>query len=128
MRVYVSGPMTGKPGKNEPLFRFAEQIITGLGHTPLLPHDIEAPEHEGECPPGYPAAQSGHTSACFLRADLEYMLGYADAVLMLPEWERSIGARLEHDVASRCGMPIVYYFDIQTDHGAAVALHPLGIL
>ena len=32
MRIYISGPMTGKPDLNEPLFRSTEERLRGMGH------------------------------------------------------------------------------------------------
>ena len=32
MRIYISGPMTGKPDLNEPLFRNTEHRLRELGH------------------------------------------------------------------------------------------------
>lgn len=107
MHFYISGPMAGKEASNLPAFRAAAARLASLGHTYQIPHDITPWQHGGECPPGY-ASNEGHTSACLLRGDLFWLITQAEALYMLRGWENSIGARLEHEVASRCGFPIFY--------------------
>jgi hypothetical protein len=107
VRVYISGPMSGKEDGNIAEFRRAATAVRWRGHSPQIPHDCAPWRHGGECPPGY-VHNLDHTSACFLRGDLLWLLSNAEAVLMLRGWEYSIGARLEHDVASRCGLKIYY--------------------
>lgn len=112
-KMYVSGPITGMPNGNVDTFRAAERYLAGLGYHVVVPHDLMPYEHDGSaCPPSY-ARGSGkgsneHTSAaCFLRADLIGLLA-CDAIFMLRGWERSVGARLEFDVAALCGFEIYY--------------------
>lgn len=107
MRIYIAGPITGYPDLNESAFRHEAERLRAVGHEPVIPHDIEAHEHEGDCPPTYSKPMPGHGSACFLRADIKTLLE-CDAVRMLPGWEHSVGARLEHSVAAHCGIPIAY--------------------
>ena len=40
MRVYCSGPMTGKPDLNRPAFDAAEKRLTAQGHFVINPHRI----------------------------------------------------------------------------------------
>lgn len=42
MRVYISGPMTGKPDHNRPAFDAAEKRLTAQGHFVINPHRISA--------------------------------------------------------------------------------------
>jgi hypothetical protein len=104
--IYLSGPMAGRPDLNEPAFRRAAKAISQHPNQldVIVPHDIEAPSHEGDCPASY-AKNGPHSAACYLRADLAVML-VADAVVMMPGWEASVGARLELSVAAACGIPV----------------------
>lgn len=106
MKVYLSGPIAGRIDENKPAFLRAATAVRVRGHEAVVPFDIPAYLHEGPCPSGYAVAQ-GHTSACWLRADLAVLLA-CDAVLMLVDWEVSVGASLEHQVAALCGIPILY--------------------
>lgn len=106
MRVYISGPIDGHEDQNRAAFEAAAGRIQRLGHTPVLPLAIPAWQHEGICPPGYTTG-AGHSSACWLRADLVVML-QCDAITMLSGWERSRGATLEHSVALMTGLPVYH--------------------
>ena len=41
MRIYISGPMTGKPDLNEPLFRSTEERLREMGHEVFNPHSMQ---------------------------------------------------------------------------------------
>ena len=48
-----------------------------------------------------------------MRADLQMLLD-CDAICMMDGWEESKGCKLEHDVASTCGLTVYYESDIRT--------------
>lgn len=48
MRVYIAGPIAGKPNGNREKFQQAADLLVGLGYEPVNPHDIPA-NHEGPC-------------------------------------------------------------------------------
>jgi hypothetical protein len=102
--------MNGHPDHNEPAFRRAALFLTHEQQAvPLVPHDVEPYEHEGPCPASHPAeTTSDHGVACFLRRDLVAMLSRCDGIYVLRGWERSIGARLEVQVAAACGLLIEF--------------------
>lgn len=110
MKIYISGPIAGYPEFKE-IFESAAVHLRSLGYEVVNPCDILPYPHMGECPKGY-ATANGHSSACYLRTDLEALLT-CDAVFMLPKWEQSVGARLEHSVAAHCGLLI---YSIHTTH------------
>ncbi len=45
--------------------------------------------------------------AVWLKGDLE-LLRRCDGILMTPDWERSSGARAEHELAQALGIPVYY--------------------
>jgi hypothetical protein len=106
LRIYVSGPIAGKPEANRQEFDEAARLVRMAGGDPVVPHDI-VPDHVGECPPDPIMGSDGHTWPCHLRYDLLEML-CCDGVVMLPGWERSHGSRLEHQVASVAALPVHY--------------------
>lgn len=107
--VYVCGPMSDYPEHNEPAFRAAAREVSERGALPVIPHAIDAVEHEGPCPRSHGATVTGdHGVACYLRADLVYMLRHCDEVYVLRGWEASVGARLEVQVAAACGLPLEF--------------------
>lgn len=109
--VYIAGPMTGYPNLNQDTFRRVARLVQGVGYTAIVPHDIEAYPHTGDCPVAYSdhpgqARTAEHAATCYLRADLRAMLT-CDIVLLLDNWHASVGARLEHEAAVTCGIPTV---------------------
>jgi hypothetical protein len=108
MRIYIAGPISGFPERNEPAFRRAARELARRGHVPVVPLDIKPWSHPTDvpCPDGY-NVEDGHSSACWLRADLRVLLE-CHAVYMLAGWERSQGASIEHRVAVTCGLQLYY--------------------
>lgn len=90
MKLYISGPMTGRPQLNYPAFFQAEEELKSYGF-------------EISNPAQYP--DNGETWAECLRRDLKDLLE-CDGVATLPGWSRSKGARLEVNVARRLGMEV----------------------
>jgi hypothetical protein len=91
MRLYVSGPMTGKPDLNKPAFAEAAGALHAAGFDVVNP-----------------AAWTGgpdYSWEDYMRVDLRLLLD-CDGVAVLPGWLRSRGARLEVHVARNLGLPI----------------------
>ena len=88
--IYLSGPMTGLPHGNRPAFLEAAQSLRARGFRVINPAEYGSPEDDW-----YAA----------MRRDIR-MLMDADAVVTLPGWERSRGARLEVYVACQLNMPV----------------------
>lgn len=93
---YVSGPMSGMPDHNFPAFAAKAAELRAEGKTVINPAEL-------------PGEGDEHPWEWFLRRDLIAMLeGGAEIIEMLPGWEQSRGAQLEHHVASALGFTIVY--------------------
>lgn len=88
-RVYVSGPMTGIPDDNFPLFNATSEELRNQGW------DVENPAEKGIIP--------GWEWADYLRYDIIRLCG-CTAIYTLPGWENSRGARLEMHVAQALGI------------------------
>jgi len=112
VRIYVSGPISGHEDGNLPLFRSAELALIKLGYSVVVPHDCKPHQHSDPCPTGYGrpfvTSDDQHTStACFIRGDFRELLT-CDAIYLLRNWECSVGARAEFDIAALSGMKIYY--------------------
>ena len=96
MRIYISGPITGDP---EARWKFdqAAQIIRDRGHEYINPARLE------DVMPGLGWVH-------YMDVDKK-MLFMADAILQLPGWENSTGARIEYDIARENGLA---EYDIET--------------
>lgn len=104
--IYLSGGIAGlASGQAEDSFNRYGEMVVQLGGAYINPMHVRP--WPGACPKDSIKGGQGHTWACHMRADLLKMLE-ADAVLMLPGWERSHGARFEQHVAANVGIPVYY--------------------
>lgn len=92
-RIYVAGPMTGLPQLNFPAFHAAAAHLRTYGYEVVNPAEIN-PDH------------SMSWEDC-MRKDIAELVTCA-AIYLLPGWERSKGASLEHHVAERLGLHIIH--------------------
>lgn len=108
MRVYVAGPMSGRPGFGFDAFFDAEDRLVLDGHEVFNParKDLE----KGFDPHGL----TGHEDLAALGFDLREALAmdtawicqHADAVFMLPGWSSSKGATAERALALALGLQV----------------------
>lgn len=104
MRIYIAGPMTGYPEFNQAAFATAEMFLTEGGERPINPaelHGLDLENMTGE------EILSEVEFKQIVKTDLD-ALQTCDAIFMLEGWERSLGARAEHAVASWLGLDIRY--------------------
>lgn len=91
--IYVSGPMTGIEEFNFPAFNAKASELRSQGLKVVNPAEFG----EG----------AGLSWSDYLRKDIRALMD-CTAVYMLPGWERSRGARLEHYIAQQLGMVIMH--------------------
>lgn len=92
--MYIAGPMTGYADFNYPAFYEAASAWEAQGwevSNPAVHSDIV----------GLTASH-----ATYMRMSIEDLLE-CDAIAMLPGWESSIGATLEHRIAEVLGMTVL---------------------
>lgn len=91
-RIYISGPMTGKPEWNFPAFHAEAERLRSLGYDVVNPAEINTDTSTpyNEC----------------LRNDLKALLD-CDTIAMLDDWMDSNGAHLEMHIAHRVGIKVV---------------------
>lgn len=92
-RVYIAGPMTGLPAHNFPAFRHAAMLLREAGYEVMSPVEIN---NEESC-------SAKPWQEC-MRADIAALVT-CDMVALLPGWENSRGATLEHYIANSVGIP-----------------------
>lgn len=116
MKVYLAGPMTGIPQFNYPAFDVAVRDLRGQGHEVTSPAELDDPATRkmalasADGSPGSGSAND-ETWGDFLARDVKLLADSPlDAVVVLPGWDRSRGARLETFVANRmAGRPVLRY-------------------
>jgi len=110
-RIYIAGPITGRPDLNRAAFAAAATQLRKLGHDVVNPHDIPPRQHSGPCPASYAVnVEDGHSAACYLRPCMAALLT-CDRVYMLLGWTDSEGACKEHELAGWAGIPVTYEED-----------------
>lgn len=90
IKVYIAGPITGHPSYRTE-FNHAEDVLRLAGVEPLNPADVELHEEA--------------TWQDYMRATTR-MLTQANEVCLLPGWETSKGAQVEHAWATALGIPV----------------------
>lgn len=85
MRIYLTGPMTGITQLNFPRFNAEAARLRELGFTVINPAEINA--------------DTSRSWRDCMRADIRELVT-CDAIALLPGWERSRGASLEHHIAT----------------------------
>lgn len=99
--IYVAGPFSGPTRHDvQANIRRAELLgleVARLGACPWIPHaNTQLPAFEHVQPYEF-----------WIRATLE-QLRRCDAAIFLPDWQRSSGARGEHEDALKRGQPVFY--------------------
>ena len=92
-RLYVIGPVTGRPDDNFEAFGAASDKLLEAGFHPCIPHEF---------------VPKGAAWPDAMRDSIHALTGHRpafDGVAMLDGWEQSRGARLERQVAEACGIP-----------------------
>lgn len=107
LRVYLAGPMTGRPCWNFRAFAAAAVRLRLLGAAVTSPPEIAV-----AC--GFdPAAGdvAPDVLARIIEAETEALLD-SDAVLLLPDWHTSEGTRAELSIAEAAGIPAALLADV----------------
>lgn len=74
MRVYVAGPVTGRPRRNLAMFEHAAKQLVQAGHVPVVPHrHVPAQECDGVCLlPGWRGSRGAQTEYLLaMRLDMD---------------------------------------------------------
>lgn len=80
---------------NHPMFHHVAGIYRQAGHKVINPAELDAD------------VGLGHAWDIYLRRDV-VALAECNHIVMLPGWEGSKGARLEHHIATELGMEVTY--------------------
>ena len=94
MKIYIAGPITGTEDAVK-RFHGAEVFIRWKGHEAVNPIYI-----------GYLITTTGENAISYgnIMNICKALLGACDAVYMMPGWQRSNGARIEHAEAIKKGL------------------------
>ena len=117
--VYLAGPMTGIPEFNFPAFHAAAFDLRDRGIEVFSPAEKDL--EDGFDPQKDKASPLAH----YMQDDLPAVCR-SDAVVCLPGWQRSKGARLETMVAHYLEIPVLTYPDLTpVRHPSSARFHAL---
>lgn len=113
MKIYLAGPMRGRPSFNFPAFFEAAKELRSLGHEVFNPAERDVNLHgeklmdnpTGEVSKIAPELNFSLRQA--MAADSEYICLEADAIALLPGWEKSKGAFAEHALSVALGHKVI---------------------
>lgn len=114
-RCYVAGPMRGIKEFNFPAFNAAAAKLRDAGWIVFNPAEKDNERHGTDISKGnvtgdesIAAQQHGFNLREALALDLDFICREADAVALLPGWERSKGANAEKATAEALGLEIIF--------------------
>lgn len=94
--LYLSGPMTGYPQFNFPLFHKAAAELRTAGYEILSPAETDLdPEHAMKSKDGIMTAEFKESYGEMLGRDVRMIIDNCDGMILLPNWHKSKGARIE---------------------------------
>lgn len=114
MKVYLAGPMRGIPQFNFPAFDAAAAKLRIAGHEVFNPAEHDRAAHgdiasENKTGDEREAAEKhGFSLREALAADMAFICLHAEAIAMLPGWNKSKGATAELATAKCLGHHIIW--------------------
>lgn len=110
--VYLAGPMTGIPHFNYPAFNAAAAHLRSQGHYVFNPAEIDVLTYgkdisNAEGCAVKAASEHGFDRRAALKTDLAWICDNAEAIALLPGWEKSSGANAERALANALGLKII---------------------
>lgn len=102
--IYLSGPMTGYPDLNKPVFERFTKTVQAMGFATVNPHDVPPTDKYGLEKIGEPSYDD------YLLSDIVALVK-CDGILMLPDWKSSRGARVELEIATTLGHAVFESLD-----------------
>lgn len=132
MKVYIAGPISGHDDFNYPAFRSAAEDLRGRTvkhaatacyHLYQVVSPVELDESEGFDPAAYDGGEGQLEAgqyASFLSRDMHVIATQGvEAIVVLPGWEKSGGARTEVAFGQALGLPILAYPSLEPVSSAA---------
>lgn len=96
VRIYLAGPITGRPDNNKAAFMAASERLRVDGLEVINPIEFDL------------AAEKDLSWFACMKRDLKLLVD-CDAIMLLDDWHKSAGAQLEFLVATRLGLRFYFY-------------------
>lgn len=109
IKCYLAGPMSGIPYFNFPAFHRAAAELRAQGYHVFNPAESDNESVKlNETGDEVEAAKHGFCRRRALAEDTQWIALHADAIALLPGWEKSSGARAELALAQALGLKEIY--------------------
>lgn len=105
MRMYLAGPVRGYPNCNAMMFDNVAKLVRSKGHTPINPLDLDRAVGIDPYVIDQESIDKDMIRRIFHR-DMNAILMDAEALVLLPGWKHSSGAKAEVALAIVLGLPI----------------------
>lgn len=118
---YICGPMSGYPQFNIPAFDAAAAYMRSLGYYVVSPAELDSPEERAACLASPDGQSTGKSWGSCLARDVQIVADEVEGLVLLDNWEKSRGAKLEayvgllcgHNFLRLCANPVLRLVDIQ---------------
>ena len=114
MKIYLAGPIRGIPEFNFPTFYAAASKLRKQGHFVFSPAERDNDRHGVDISKGNATGdeaqatkEHGFNLREALGIDLAWICAHAEAIAVLPGWEKSKGATAEHAAATALGLEVI---------------------
>lgn len=113
MKIYLAGPMRGIPNFNFPAFDYAAAKLRAQGFEVFSPAERDRVIHGDKLEDNATGDEAEATKAVgfslreALGADTHYICMTADAIALLPGWEKSSGANGEYALSKALGHTVI---------------------
>lgn len=113
MKIYLAGPMRGYENFNFPAFDKAALALRKTNELVFSPAERDRDVHGGELEKNATgnedeaASNHGFSLREALKADMDWICDHAEAIALLPGWEKSTGATAEHALARALGLTVM---------------------
>lgn len=119
MKIYIAGPMRGIAEFNFPAFHAAAADLRGKGHEVFNPAErdilatgVDISKGNATGDNSIAEVKHGFNLREALKDDLEFVCLHADAVVVLPGWEKSLGAQAEVATARALSLRVLPYVEV----------------
>ncbi len=102
-KIYIAGAMRGIPHYNFPAFYEAERVLRAIGWWTINPARVDEEWGFNRLTPEDSITRQKRDY--FIKRDIDLVMS-ADALCILPGWEKSKGVAVEIAVANYCNIPI----------------------
>lgn len=121
--AYIAGPMSGIPEFNAPAFRSVENTLMLRGVSCFNPSAFDEAHGFYEGTGVEDSTVNTVARAAYLKRDF-YYLAMSGSIVLLPGWEKSVGANCKLSAALSMGLPVYVWDEAAEQATEAFSVRP----